>query len=264
MRLKLGLAALVLVAAGCGGMTSSPAGPPDGELVDAPAIDAANEPVPDVAAQLQATVDPPTPEMSCEGLIACGSATICFFGEDAFPPQPSTGELKDEECDRAMEGVKGDARAHLPRAGSPPTVIATLQGAGEGLGELATWRNDAGRLCAALVGAAVVPFPNARGAPQKGIATLMCSGDAGCHDLCVAVPPRFSEKVPELNVVGGIVSAEGEYLRLSMADGRRLVYPLVGPPVEEGAYRAFIAKLPSHRVEAAELFADGQLLAEVR
>jgi len=63
--------------------------------------------------------------------------------------------------------------------------------------------------------------------------------------------------------IGGIVSRDAEYLRITLESKRQLVYPVSGPTLDDGMYRAFIAPLPSGHVQAAELFAGGDRIAEV-
>jgi hypothetical protein len=264
--MKVGLAPLLLaavLAAGCGSATAGPAndGEPAGVLQAAPPIEAVDEPADSIAL---ISLEP-----DAHG-DAARTETICsvVYAEDepvAEPePLPEAGETTSSSCDELsaeekarFEELEREFRKRVePAPGSEPRTIAKLRLSGERVLKLAAWRSTSGLLCFAEA----VSEPDGGGGTGPG-GPCLGEDDVACTAaLCL----ESSGHGPPMQWnLAGVVSSDGEELRITNSSGMVRRYPLSGPVVPGfPEYRVFMLGLGRDDYVKLELLRAGVVVAE--
>jgi hypothetical protein len=245
----VGLAFAVVVASACGAAQSPRAAPVD-HLQPAPPIEAIDEPAADRFFF--------PPEFS-KGGEPVEKEVCLFIAERMGDPEaaPVDCNPSPEEIDAFRRLLWEDGAELMPTEPAAMRSIARLPLEERGPKDralLAAWRTAAGKLCFATD---VEDEEGLNGNRAVG----PCLAGARCRDLCLERSGHYDYGDPPW-LLSGIVNAAAEQLRIVLADGESLIYPLTGPVVPNfPTRRVFMLDLGNRSHRRLELLEGGKVIA---
>jgi hypothetical protein len=245
----LGLAFAVVLVSACGA-AQSPRAAPAAQLQPAPPIEAIDEPAADRFFF--------PPEFSTGGEPV--EKEVCLFiAERTGNPDeaPEGCDPSPEEIDAFRRLFWEDRAELMPTHPAAMRSIARLPLKERGPKDraiLAVWRTAAGKLCLAT------DVEDEEGLNGNG-AVGPCLAGSRCSDLCLERSGHYDPGDPPW-LLSGIVNATADQLRIVLADGDTLTYPLTGPVVAHfPTRRVFMLDLGHRSHRRIELLQGGKVIA---
>lgn len=245
----VGLASAVVVASASVAAQSPRAAPSD-QLEPAPPIEAIDQPAADRFFF--------PPEFSTGGEPV--EKEICLF----IAERTGNADEAPEGCDPSPEEIDAFRRLFwedrpelMPTDPAAMRSIARLALEKRGPKDralLAVWRTAAGKLCLAT------DVEDEEGLNGNG-AVGPCLAGSRCADLCLERSFHYDYGDPPW-LLSGIVNAAADQLRIVLADGDSLIYPLTGPVVPHfPTRRVFMLDLGNRSHRRLELLQGGKVVA---
>jgi len=236
----------ILAAPACGSTTS--ASPADnGKPTPAPPIEAIDEPAPDAGVGFQMSFG----DEDSSDLYLCGQRGAS--GPEECKPTA-------DQVERAQRMAAELEQAVKPATGTEPRAIALLPLSRRGpnaRARIVTWRSQSDELC---IETDVEEGNGGSGDGPWG----PCVPSSHCDRLCLSLS-ALGDGRSQRYLLGGVVSSEGDSLRLTLDGGRVVAYELTGPKVPGfPEYRVFMLDLGRDLDQQQELLRDGKTLAEER
>jgi len=255
-------AGAVLLVAGCGGNVDERSAAAEERVVlteAAPPITAIDGPAPEgVEWSLKAELSSPdttNDDTSSDGVhfyLDCGVSVPMDDSEgtqsheftECPPPTPEEieeGRRIEEQWRKAIE----------PAPGTRPRSVASLSLSDGGRALFVLWRNLAGELCTQT------EIEDAEGVGSGGAPSGPCLPKAlGCDEVCVD-----SQGGGPGYVLTGLVPADGEAARVTLAGGATRTFPLQGPIVRGTERRVLMMELGERNWRKLEVIRAGNVMA---